>query len=47
MFRKSALPSIDSCGFESYSLACSACGAELAGIVDPSDDALLLTELTP
>ncbi len=47
MFLRSAKPRFDSCGFESYSLDCRACGAELAGIVDPSDDALLLTELTP
>ncbi len=44
-FRRSRHPHIDSCGFESYSLACEACGAALAGIIDPYDDALLLTEI--
>jgi hypothetical protein len=43
-FRRSAHPDIDSCGFESYRLDCQECGAALAGIVDPADDALLLTE---
>ena len=36
---------IDACGFESYRFACDVCGAQLAGIVDPADDALLLSEL--
>lgn len=44
-FRRRRHPHIDSCGFESYSLACAACGAALAGIIDPCDDALLLTEV--
>jgi hypothetical protein len=35
---------MDSCGFESYHLECDACGIQLAGIVDPYDDALLLSE---
>jgi hypothetical protein len=47
IFLRSAKPHFDSCGFESYSLECKECGAELAGIVDPCDDALLLTEMTP
>ena len=45
MFCRSRTPRIDSCGFESYSLDCMECGAPLAGIVDPYDDALLLAEI--
>jgi hypothetical protein len=44
-FGRSATPPIDACGFESYRLECHACGAPLAGIIDPADDALLLSEL--
>jgi hypothetical protein len=44
-FRRSHTPHIDSCGFESYSFACSECAAPLGGIVDPCDDTLLLSEL--
>jgi hypothetical protein len=40
---RNSLPPIDRCGFESYSLVCEHCGAGLAGIVDPADDALLLS----
>jgi hypothetical protein len=40
---RSSVPVIDACGFESLSLVCEQCGAALAGIVDPADDALLLT----
>jgi hypothetical protein len=43
-FRRSTHPEIDSCGFESYRLDCQECGAALAGIIDPADDALLLSE---
>jgi hypothetical protein len=35
---------MDECGFESYRFECKECGVALAGIVDPIDDALLLTE---
>jgi hypothetical protein len=45
LFWKSLTPEIDSCGFESYSLQCNGCGAQLVGIVDPADDVLLLTAL--
>jgi len=45
MFCRSRTPSVDSCGFESYSLACKACGIPLAGIVDPRDETLLLSQL--
>ena len=31
---------MDSCGFESYSLECEQCGAQLVGIIDPMDDQL-------
>ena len=43
MFCRSDKPHIDECGFESYSLKCRACGSMLVGIIDPADDALLLT----
>jgi len=43
MVVRDSLPAIDSCGFESYSLACQQCGTPLAGIVDPADDTLLLS----
>jgi hypothetical protein len=45
MFRRSAVPPIDECGFESYRFACHACGAPLAGIIDPADDQLLLSQV--
>ena len=43
-FCRSQISQIDSCGFESYSLECKGCGARLVGIVDPSDERLLLSE---
>ena len=43
VFYRSDDPHIDECGFESYSLKCRACGSALVGIIDPADDALLLT----
>jgi hypothetical protein len=45
MLRRSAVPPIDECGFESYRFACHSCGAALAGIIDPADDQLLLSEV--
>ena len=39
-FCRSEHPVIDACGFESKE-----CGASLSGIVDPFDDALLITEM--
>ncbi len=45
MFCRSRTPRIDACGFESYSLECQECGARLAGIIDPYDEELLLSEL--
>jgi hypothetical protein len=44
-FCRSPTPHIDSCGFESYSFACTKCAAPLGGIIDPSDDTLLLSQL--
>jgi hypothetical protein len=44
-FTRSHMPHIDECGFENYRLECQECGAPLAGIIDPADDALLLTDL--
>lgn len=44
-FHRHSTPHIDACGFESYSLECEKCGAALAGIVDPCDDTLLLSEM--
>jgi hypothetical protein len=43
MFYRSEMPHIDECGFESYSFKCKACGSTLVGIIDPIDDALLVT----
>jgi hypothetical protein len=40
---RSENPYIDECGFESYSLKCGACGSALVGIIDPTDDKLLVT----
>ncbi len=34
---------IDSCGFESCSFQCEWCGSSLAGIIDPSDDELVVS----
>jgi hypothetical protein len=45
VFSRSYNPRIDACGFESYSLECKECGAALAGIIDPADEALLLADL--
>jgi hypothetical protein len=36
---------IDGSGFESYRLSCRACAVPLAGVVDPYDETLLLSEL--
>jgi hypothetical protein len=44
-FQRLPVPLIDSCGFESYSLECDRCGAQLVGIIDPLDDQLLVSEL--
>jgi len=44
-FQRNSFPLMDSCGFESYSLGCDECGAQLVGIIDPADDQLVLAEL--
>jgi len=44
-FSRSAHPAIDASGFESYTFACEECGVSLSGIIDPLDDALLITEV--
>jgi uncharacterized Zn finger protein len=44
-FCRSDAPHIDDSGFESYGLECKECGAVLAGIIDPYDDALLLAQV--
>jgi hypothetical protein len=43
-FSCSSTPVVDECGFESYRFECRECSAAFAGIVDPIDDTLLLTE---
>jgi hypothetical protein len=45
VFCRSRKPFIDACGFESYALECHECGAPLAGIVDPFDETLLMSEM--
>ncbi len=44
MFAGGRSPHIDACGFESYSFECVECDSALTGIIDPYDDALLLSE---
>ena len=44
-FNRRPVPSVDTCGFESYSLKCGQCGVDLVGIIDPFDDRLLVSEL--
>jgi len=43
-FCRSVAPDIDSAGLESYRLDCQECGVALYGIIDPADDALILSE---
>ena len=38
-----ASPQIDACGFERYEFDCIECKSRLVGIIDPYDDALLLS----
>ena len=45
-FFRTSVPHIDECGFESYRLECKECGTPLAGIIDPADEALLLSAST-
>jgi hypothetical protein len=44
-FARSNAGHVDECGFEIYRLTCKECQAPLAGIVDPADDTLLLSEI--
>jgi len=43
-FCRSIAPDIDSSGFEGYRLDCQECGVALYGIIDPADDALIISE---
>jgi hypothetical protein len=43
-FCRSITPDFDSSGLESYRLDCQECGVALYGIIDPADDALILSE---
>ena len=45
MFSRTPHPLIDACGFESYRMRCDGCWSELAGIIDPADDMLLVSEI--
>lgn len=44
MLYRGGKPQIDSFGFESYSLQCWKCTTQLAGIVDPLDETVLLSK---
>jgi hypothetical protein len=41
---RSPTPHIDECGFENYRFECQQCGASLAGIIDPCDESLLVSQ---
>jgi hypothetical protein len=45
LFHRSRTPEIDACGFETCRLVCSECAASLAGVIDPHDDAVLVSAL--
>jgi len=45
MFVRHPDADIDACGFESYRFECSECHTALAGIIDPADDALLISQV--
>jgi len=45
VFHRSPTPQIDACGFETARLECSQCDASLVGIIDPYDEAVLLSVL--
>ena len=45
LFCRSRTPRMDHGGFETYSLECKRCCSPLAGIVDPSDETLLISQL--
>jgi len=44
-FRRRRTAHFDRHGFESYELACAACGVLLAGVIDPFDGTLVLSAL--
>jgi hypothetical protein len=46
-FCRSETPDFDSFGFESYRLDCHECGVALSAIIDPADDALIISECVP
>jgi hypothetical protein len=43
-FYRSQTPDIDAAVFENYRLDCQQCGTALVGIIDPADDALIVSE---
>jgi hypothetical protein len=45
VFTRSPVAEIDACGFEIYRIECAECSTSLAGIIDPADDALLLSQI--
>jgi hypothetical protein len=47
MFSRNHTPHIDACGFETYHFDCARCSAPLTGIIDPYDDALLISFSEP
>lgn len=47
IFGRNGAAQIDACGFESYRLDCGSCNAVLTGIVDPYDEALLVSAARP
>jgi hypothetical protein len=47
VLRRNGAAHIDACGFESYRLDCASCDAVLTGVVDPYDDALLVSAARP
>jgi len=47
VFWRNGAARIDACGFESYRLDCGRCDAALTGIVDPYDEALLVSAARP
>jgi hypothetical protein len=40
-FRRSPVPIIDSCGFETSTVVCPGCGTSFSGVIDPADDVFL------
>jgi hypothetical protein len=45
-FNRTLIARIDGSGFESYRFDCISCAVPLAGVVDPYDGTLLLSELS-